>query len=117
MENARLKNMFKLSGRITVYVPSTTDINIEIDNTEYVKKTSALLSECFGGATSTSAIGYWLSDTAGLVQEKTVLVFGFCNETQLSEHLDKVIDLCETMKTELKQEAIALEINGELYFI
>lgn len=117
LQNSRLKNMVKLSSKVTVYVPSTTDINVEIDNTEYVNKTAKLLSECFGGATKSDALGYWISPSAGLVKEKTVLVYSGCTEKDLSENIDKVIDWCEVMKTELKQDAIALEVNGELYFI
>ena len=117
MDNKKLKNCFKLSSKITVYIPSTTDINKEIDNTEYVNKTATLLSECFGGATSTPALGYWTSPTAGLVKEKTTLVFAYADEKSLNENLDKVVTWCENVKTELSQDAIALELNGEMYFI
>ena len=85
--------------------------------TEYVNKTAILLSECFGGATSTPALGYWTSPTAGLVKEKTTLVFAYADENSLNENLEKVVDWCESLKTELKQDAIALELNGEMYFI
>ena len=74
-------------------------------------------SECFGGATSTPALGYWTSPTAGLVKEKTTLVFAYADEKSLNENLDKVVTWCENVKTELSQDAIALELNGEMYFI
>ena len=38
MMNAKLKNMFKLSSKITVYIPSTVDINQTTDT----KKTLTL---------------------------------------------------------------------------
>ena len=117
IQNAKLKNMFKLSSKITVYIPSTTDINKEIDNTEYVNQCASLLSECFGGATSTPALGYWMSNTVGLVKESTTMVFAYASDTDLQDNIEKVIDFCENLKAELKQDAIALEINGEMYFI
>lgn len=117
LHNARLQNAFKLSSKVTVYVPSTIDINVEIDNTEYVNKTAKLLSECFNGATRTDALGYWMSPTMGLVKEKAVLVYANCKENDLQDNIDKIIDWCEEMRNELKQDAIALEINGEMYFI
>lgn len=117
VQNLRLQNLFKLSSKVTVYVPSTIDINVEIDNTEYVNKTLKLLSECFGGATQTNALGCWVSPTAGLVKEKTTLVYANCTDNDLNEKIEKIIDWCEAMKNELSQDAIALEINGELYFI
>ena len=109
--------MFKLSSRITVYVPSTENINVIIDNSAYVDTCATLLSDCFGGATSCEALGYWVSNNAGLVKEHTTQVFAYCSDADLQKHIDKIIDFCEAMKTELKQDAIALEINGEMYFI
>lgn len=117
IQNAKLQNMFKLSSKVTVYIPSTTDINKTIDNSEYVNQCASLLSECFGGATSTPALGYWMSNTVGLVKENTTMIFAYASESDLQANIEKVIDYCENLKTELSQDAIALEINGEMYFI
>ena len=113
----KLVNMFKLSSKVTVYVPSTIDINTPIDTAEWVDSTATLLSNCFGGATSTEALGYWTSPTAGLVKEKSVMVFAYCSDSDLQAKIETVIDFCEFMKSELKQDAIAIEINGDMYFI
>ena len=117
IKNAKLQNVFKLSSKVVVYIPSTTDIDKEIDNTSHVNDCASLLSDCFGGATSTQALGYWVSNTAGLVKEKTTMVFAYASESDLNTKIDVVIDYCEELKAELKQDAIALEINGEMYFI
>ena len=113
----KLVNMFKLSSKVTVYVPSTIDINTSIDTSEWVDACATLLSNCFGGATSTETLGYWTSPTAGLVKEHTTMVFAYCSDSDLQTHIEKVIDFCERMKQELKQDAIAMEINGDMYFI
>ena len=115
--SAKLKNLFKLSSKITVYIPSTTDINKPIDNTQYVENVATLLSNYFGGATSCETLGYWVSPKMGLVKERTTQVFAYCSDKDLQEHAEKVIDFCENMKVELSQDAIALEINGEMYFV
>ena len=117
LNNAKLKNMFKLSSKITVYVPSTTDINKVIDNKKYVNNCATLLSNCFGGATSCETLGYWTSPSQGLVKERTTQVFAYCSDSDLQENIEKVIDFCENLKNELSQDAVALEINGEMYFI
>jgi hypothetical protein len=117
IKNAKLKNMFKLSSKVTIYIPSTTDINKAIDNKEYIDECASLLSECFGGSTSTPALGYWMSNTAGLVKESTTMVFAYASDSDLQTNIEKVITFCENLKAELKQDAIALEINGEMYFI
>ena len=117
IKNSKLENLFKLSSKVTVYVPSTININQEIDNTKYVDKIASLLSECFDGSTSTLALGYWTSPSVGLVKEKTTIVFSYCTESALQANIERVITACEELKSELKQDAIALEINGEMYFI
>lgn len=88
MTNARLKNVFSLSSKVTVYVPATININKEIDNKEFVDRAATLLSDCFGGATSTDALGYWTSQTAGLVKERTTMVFAYASEKDLRNKLD-----------------------------
>ena len=117
VKNSKLQNLFKLSSKVTVIVPATKNINEEIDNTPYVDRVAALLSNLFGGATATNTLGYWVSNTAGLVKEKSTTVFAYCNQAELEANIDKVIDLCQQLKEELTQDAIALEINGEMYFI
>ena len=113
----KLKNLIKLSSKVAIYVPSTVNINCQIDNSKYVEKTGGFLSECFGGATSTKCVGMWMSNSEGLVKEKTTLVFAYCTSEQLEKNIDAVIDYCISLKNELKQESIALEVNGEMYFI
>jgi hypothetical protein len=115
--NAKLQNLFKLSSKITVYVPSTMNINEQIDNTKQVEKTALLLSNLFGGATACPVLGYWNSPTEGLVKEHTTMVYVYCSDKDLQEHAEKVVDYCLELKKEMKQDAIAVEINGEMGFI
>lgn len=53
----------------------------------------------------------------GLIKEKTTMVFAYCGDDALKEHIETVINYCEKLKSELTQESIALELNGEMYFI
>lgn len=113
----RLKNIFKLSSKITLYIPATKNVDEEIDNNEYVEEAAKLFSLLFGGSTSTPGLGYWMSSSAGLIKEKINLVFAYASEKDLREKIDQVIDWCENLKRVLRQESIALEVNGEMYFI
>lgn len=115
--NAKLKNCLMLSSKITVYVPATNGVDTATDNTAQVKRVASALSEYFGGATSTPALGYWLSPVAGLVAENTTVVFAYASDADLQQHIEEVVSLCEELKNEMGQEAVALEINGEMYFI
>ena len=117
INNATLKNYLKLSSKITVYVPATDNVSDAVDNTEAVNHAATVLAGLFGGATSTPALGYWLSPAAGLVAEATTVVFAYAKDTDLQDHIADVVTLCEDLKTSMHQEAVALEINGEMYFI
>ena len=106
-----------LASKVTVYVPSTTNTDRKADTTAHVNATASLLSNLFGGATSTPAMGYWMSNTAGLVKEKSTMVFAYCTEKDLETGIDQVVEHCRKMKQDLTQEAIAIEVNGTMYLI
>lgn len=110
------KALFTLSNKVTVYIPATVNINENIDNTKYVERAAELLSELFGGATATEAFGFWVSPTAGLVKEKTTMVFAYADQEALRDGLDQVIDFILDIKKELNQDSVALEVNGEMHF-
>ena len=112
-----LENYISLSSKIELYVPSTINVNEEFDNTEYVKKTAVLFSECFGGASAESLLGYWMSDSEGLVTEKTVKVYSNCTTEDLEKHMDKVVKWANTIREELNQESVGLAVNNTLFFI
>lgn len=113
----QLKFKFDLSSKVSIYVPSTTNVSEQTDNTEQVRKVMSKLSEMFGGATASEAVGGWMSQTAGLVLEKVTIVYAFCKETDLQNNIGEVLAICEDLKKEMQQEAISLEINGQLSFI
>lgn len=117
MMNKRLEKMQPLRHKVAVYVPGTNGVNTAADNSRYVNMAAAVLSGLFGGATATPAVGYWMSDAAGLVEERTTVVYAYAANGALESGLDDVIDFCDGMKTELHQEAVSLEVDGTLYFI
>ena len=88
-----------------------------IDNTAQVERVARLLSECFGGATSSPARGYWVAQDGALVAEKTTMVFAYCDTAAAEKYIDDVVTLCNELKHEMGQEAVALEYNGSMYFI
>lgn len=113
----KFSEMIPLRSKITVYVPSTVNVNEEIDNSAQVERVARLLSNAFGGATASPVAGYWVADDNSLVKEKTVMVFAYCDTAAAEKYIDDVVALCYELKQEMKQEAIALEYNGGMYFI
>lgn len=112
-----LKNCIKLSSVVKIYIPSTINVNEEIDSTIHTDRALTFLSGLFGGATSTPALGAWMTQGGGLIKERVTIVFAYADTLGLSVHIDDIYNYCLCLKRELNQEAIALEINGELYLI
>ena len=111
-----LDELFPLSHKVTVYVPATTNANIPVDNTETVNDVASVLCNMFGGATASPAIGFWRSDTLGLIRENTTIVFAYAKEIT-PENISTLISLCENIRDNMGQEAIAIEIDNSMYFI
>jgi hypothetical protein len=112
----KLKNTSPLSCFVRIYVPSTININESDDSIFWPNKALELLCKLFGGSTCMPSYGAWLSE-GKLVKEKIKIIFSHCTEEQLQNSLDEICDFCLKMKSELKQEAISLDINNELFLI
>jgi hypothetical protein len=108
---------FDLNSKVAIYVPSTINVNEECDNTQYVKNTIKQLSTWFGGATATPAIGGWVSAAGEVVVENVSIVYSFCTTEDLQKYAADIIELCKTIKHEMRQEAVTLEINGQVKFV
>lgn len=117
MEKKKLKFKFDLDSKFSIYVPSTTDVNKKIENSEYVKKVLTELSELFGGATASRAEGAWICADGSTVLESVTICYAFCTTEQAVQNIEKVLSICKWIKTEMKQEAVSLEYNGQLAFV
>ncbi|MCK5105065.1 MAG: cyclic nucleotide-binding domain-containing protein [Cyclobacteriaceae bacterium] len=105
------------NNQIGIFIPTTFDVNNYLDTTEYIDRTLAFLGERFGGATSEEAKGIWNSEEIGLVGEKLFKVHTYATSKDLKKFLDEVVEFVSVIKVELKQEAMAIEINQKLTLI
>ena len=108
---------FDLNSKVAIYVPSTINVNEECDNTQYVKNTIKQLSTWFGGATATPAIGGWVSAAGEVVVENVSIVYSFCTTEDLQKYAADIIALCESIKHDMRQETVTLEVNGQVKFV
>jgi hypothetical protein len=92
-------------------------VDIEIDTSIYVKETMDFLGSIFGGATSNQAQGVWNSDDSGLVNETIHIVRSYVTESDMDKYLPDVLEYVEKLKAELRQEAMAVEVNQKLLLI
>ncbi len=116
---ATLVDRLGRTNAISLYIPTTIDVNATIDATPYVERTLAFLGERFGGATTTAlqARGVWNSAEVGLVGESIHIVRSYASQADLNAHLPSIFDYVEALKRELRQEAMAIEINQKLMLI
>lgn len=105
------------NNHIGIFIPTTIDVNTVFDTTPYIDRTLAFLGERFGGATSEEAKGIWNSEDIGLVGEKLFKVHTYATSRDLKKYLDEVVEFVRVIKEELKQEAMAMEINQKLTLI
>lgn len=111
------KFVFDLDSKVSIYVPSTIEVNQTTDNRKQVERVIRELSTMFGGATASSAVGGWVAASGETVIEHATIVYSFCTSEGLKNHIDDILNICESLKIEMSQEAITLEINGQVKFI
>ena len=108
---------YDMDNKVSIYVPSTVNINQRINNKKQVVSIIKQMSLLFGGATLYKCTGGWVTDTGDIVTERINIVYSFCDKKSLQNNLSNVINICQQIKKDMKQEAVTLEINGKATFI
>lgn len=112
--------MIILNNQVKIYLPSTKNINQPLSQEEVmlmVKDITGQLSELFGGATVFDAVGAWRTASGEVVLENIKICQCFLDKEVLQANLQTLTSICLKLKRDYTQEAISLEINGELTFI
>lgn len=104
----------KFNHKVGIIVPSKIG-HEEVDNSQYVNDIMLELSAMFGGASAIEQTGAWISDIDGLVIEKNVLVYAYCNE--LSGAISEIRAIARALCEEMKQDAIMIEYDGQAELI
>lgn len=101
-----------LKKKVSIYVSSTMHDKPAPENiiNYYVNDTLKKLSVMFGGATATTARGSWFSQKLGkLITEDITICYAFCEDYDQ----DKLVSICENLKTVFQQESISLELSDQ----
>ena len=105
------------TNSIGIFIPTTLDADQEADTSKYMDEAMNFMAERFGGATCKTANGVWHSEKLGLIGEVVYIVHSYITQADMNSHLDEVVDYIKEMKKELRQEAMALEVNQKLTLI
>lgn len=103
-----------LEDSLVIYVPTTVDVKIAADTSKYIEQTKTFLAKLFHGNSSVEKAGQYHSPVHGIVPENVVLVKSFMTRAALCEYLPQILNFVAYLQKELRQECIALEINGTM---
>lgn len=106
-----------LNHSIGIFIPSTIDVDQAIDNSSQVQAALAFFGNIFGGATRNEVEGCWRSEDNDLVVEQVTIVRTFITKKAMEKHLDDVIAFATQLKQEMKQEAVAIDVDNQLILI
>jgi hypothetical protein len=108
-----------LSKKVTFYVPSTKNVGQPLTRKEeksLIERVETEFSRAFGGVTSVTGTGGWLSESGKVIRERVTLVTSY-HDKDTREALAIVIPLAQSIKSEYGQEAIAVETEQGIEFI
>ena len=108
-----------VNHKITITIPTTVNVN-QVASPEIVRKWSnqakRVFADLFGGFTSHNAIGGWMSQEKGLVEENVIVVSSFTNASGLNR-LSEVKAFASQMARAMTQEAVAVEVDQKMVFV
>jgi CRP-like cAMP-binding protein len=102
---------------LSIFIPTTVNAQQSADTRPQRDRAVEFLAERFGGATVREVEGVWKSERLGLIGERIFEVYSYITRAELSKYLDEVIEFMKHLKRELRQEAMALEINQRFTLI
>jgi hypothetical protein len=119
-EVPKANKMFHLPLELSVYVPSTQDVDKVISDSELdarVDEVSKYLATIFGGFTKSDKIGGFMSSKSELVTEEVVPVVSFATKEDYEANKNKLVTKLSEWARKWGQEAIGFEFEGDLYYV
>jgi len=107
--------------RIVIYVPSTTNIDKKIPNSQFRRRITSVvnfLRSKLGGSTRVLGIGnYYSDDLNKSITEKVAKVESFTTTKDYYREDKKIRKFLLRKKKAWKQEWLSYEYRGSLYFV
>ena len=107
-------NMEMLDSCIGIYIPSTQNVYTPIDNKEETELVQARFSLWFGGYSTYVINGGYRGKAGNVITEETTLIRSYCTAECLREKICDVFELASFLQKKMKQESIAIEVNGAM---
>lgn len=116
-----LAGLVALAAKVVLHVPTVTCGGRPVSKLALayqLEKVAEQLARWFGGYTETAGHGGWFSETQGkVVREPVVLISANADPAQLNRVLPALVTLARQVGLAMKQEAVALEVDGTMYLV
>ena len=112
--------MFHLPIEVSVYVPSTQDVDKVVSKSEMklrVEEVKKYLATLFGGFSSSSVEGGFLASDGKVVKENVERVVSFAEKSEFDKNKEALVQKASEWAAKWGQEAIGLEHEGDLYYV
>jgi len=112
--------MFHLPIEVSVYVPSTQDVDKVVSKTEMTSRINEVkkyLATLFGGFSSAPVEGGFLASDKKVVKEDVERVNSFALKEDFDKNKEALVQKASEWAREWGQEAIGLEHEGDLYYV
>ena len=107
-------------SRLTLYLASRDREGAEIHDFPYwVERTQRLFARLFGGSTAIPmARGLWYCKEQGtFIDEQTAIITSYVSLDDVIAHLNTLRTFIEEILFATRQEAVAVDLDGDLHFI
>lgn len=114
------EKMFHLPIEVSVYVPSTQDVDKVVSKSEMklrVDEVKKYLAALFGGFSSSSVEGGFLASDGKVVKENVERVVSFAPKADFEKNKEALVQKASEWAAKWGQEAIGLEHEGDLYYV
>ena len=110
----------KSNNQISIFIPSTMDINNKIDNQYYIKKSINYLEKYYSISNNLKyykTTGSWYSDSLNkvVIEDITIITLNLIELNETDIHI--FITLANMIKKEMNQEGVSIAINESLAII
>lgn len=109
----------KEDNEISIFIPSTINVNIEIDNSEYLEKVINKITKRYSlnELTFYNTKGSWLDESSNEVIIEKITIITLKTKEINDIDMKFFIKLAEFLKKEMTQQGISLRINDSLAII
>ena len=109
----------KTNNTISLFVPSTIDVNKKADNTEQVNYCIRQLKRYYNNANITfyDTTGSWFSDDLQKVIIEDITIISLNIATITEQDINIFVSLAEYIKQSMQQEGVSIAINTALAII